>query len=55
MPKLIIQREGVSDRGADLGPTNSIGRLKGCTVQLEDPQISRVHAFINLVDGSFSM
>ncbi len=55
MPKLIIQREGVSDRGADLGPTNSIGRLKGCTVQLEDPQISRVHAFINLVDGSYML
>lgn len=53
MAKLTIQHEGAPDRDADLLPTNSIGRLKGCTVQLEDPQISRVHALINQVDGGY--
>ncbi|MDE0904672.1 MAG: FHA domain-containing protein [Planctomycetota bacterium] len=53
MAKLIIRREGFPDRDADLLPTNSIGRLKGCTVQLEDPQISRIHALINKVDKGF--
>lgn len=46
MAKLIIQREGLPARNVDLLPTNSIGRLKDCTVQLEGPQISRVHALI---------
>ena len=53
MAKLIIQREGFPDQHADLLITNSIGRLKGCTVQLEDPQISRIHALINKVDEGF--
>ena len=53
MAKLTIQREGVPDQDAVLLPTNSIGRLKGCTVQLEDPQISRIHALINKVDEGF--
>ena len=53
MAKLTIQREGVPDQDADLLPTNSIGRLKGCTVQLEDPQISRIHALINRVEEGF--
>ncbi|MGK0218414.1 MAG: NAD(P)H-flavin reductase, partial [Planctomycetota bacterium] len=53
MAKLIIQREGLPQRMVDLQPTNSIGRLKDCTVQLEDPQISRVHALITSAPEGF--
>lgn len=53
MAKLIIQREGLPPRKVDLLPTNSIGRLKDCTVQLEDPQISRIHALVTRENDGF--
>ena len=53
MAKLIIQREGQPERSIGLQSTNSIGRLQDCTVQLEDPQISRVHALITSVEGGY--
>ena len=52
MAKLIIRRDGSPEREIALEATTSIGRLPDCTVQLEDPQISRVHALITtLADG----
>ncbi len=46
MAKLIVRRDGTPQHECELQATNSIGRLQHCTVQLEDPQISRVHALI---------
>ncbi|MGK0481383.1 MAG: ferredoxin-NADP reductase/ferredoxin [Planctomycetota bacterium] len=53
MAKLLIQRDGVSIQEATIQATATIGRLKDCTVQLRDPEISRVHALITQVAGGF--
>jgi len=48
MAKLIIRRAGGAPREVPIQPTTTIGRLRDCTVQLEDPQISRVHVVVTL-------
>lgn len=53
MAKLHIHREGAPPVCTQIEPTTTVGRLKECTVQLEDPQISRVHAVITVEDGAF--
>ena len=44
MNKLLIHRNGQFLREVELKPAMVIGRHKDNTLQLEDPQISRVHA-----------
>jgi ferredoxin-NADP reductase len=53
MAKLHIHRDGAPPVCTQIEPTTTVGRLKECTVQLEDPQISRVHAVITMEDGAF--
>ena len=53
MAKLIIRRDGSPDQESELLPATTIGRQKNCTIQLEDPQISRVHALITLTDKGY--
>ncbi|MEM8712722.1 MAG: FHA domain-containing protein [Planctomycetota bacterium] len=57
MAKLLIERNGASRIESEITPdtTTTIGRLKGCSVQLEDPQISRVHALITFAGGAYTL
>lgn len=53
MAKLIIRREGSPAKETQVQPATTIGRLRDCTVQLEDPQISRVHALLTLTSDGY--
>ncbi len=53
MAKLIIRREGSPAKETQVQPATTIGRLRDCTVQLEDPQISRVHALLTLTSNGY--
>ena len=55
MDKLIIERDGELLQEEELQPVTSIGRNSKCTIQFEDPQISRVHVVLTKRSAGYEL